>query len=248
MRVNRRLAIIICFALTSWGRADQTPATKPASPENVRITVDTSQAPDLAPWAAQTLVPVLKAWYPKIVAELPVPGHTAPDHFSILFDSKYKGVAKTIGTYVVADPDWMRAELHREAVGAFVHEEVHVVQQPFHVLHGHHMPIWLLEGSCDYIRWFQYEPPKLRPRPRASQAKYDGSYRVSAAFLQWVIANYDKDIIPEMNVANYYGVYSDELWVKYTGKSAAQLGAEWKATLQTAQTRPVAITDSKSAK
>ncbi len=207
-------------------------ATQPASTGSVvRIRVDTSQAPDLDPWARQTLVPVLQTWYPKIVAELPVPHYTPPDHFAILFDAKYKGVAQTEGTFIVANPDWFRSQLHREAVGAFVHEEVHVVQQPFHVFHGRHMPTWLLEGSADYIRWFEFEPAKLRPHPTGDEAQYDASYRVSAAFLQWVINNYDKDIVAQMNVANYQGVYSDELWVKYTGKTAAQLGAQWKAQL-----------------
>ena len=106
----------------------------------------------------------------------------------------------------MADPDWFRKELNREAVGALVHEEVHVVQQPFHIFRGHHMPTWLLEGSCDYIRWFQYEPPALRPHPTADRARYDASYRTSAAFLHWVITYYDKDIVSQMNVANCDGL------------------------------------------
>jgi hypothetical protein len=212
--------------------AEGAAATQPTSTSTVvRIRVDTSQAPDLDPWARRTLIPVLQAWYPRIVAELPVPHYTPPDHFSILFDVKYKGVAQTVGTFIVANPQWFREQIGKEAVGALVHEEVHVVQQPFHVFHGRHMPTWLLEGSADYIRWFEYEPAKLRPHPTGDEARYDASYRVSAAFLQWVINNYDKDIIVQMNVANYQGVYSDELWVKYTGKTAARLGAQWKAQL-----------------
>ena len=199
--------------------------------DNVRITVDTSQAPDLAPWAEQALVPTLKQWYPKVVADIPVPGHVPADQFTIVFDPSYKGVAATSGTHVVANPDWFRSQLKGEAVGALLHEMVHVVQLPWHNMHGQHMPIWLLEGSCDYIRWFQYEPARLRPHPSADQAKYDASYRTTAAFLNWVIAHHDKDVVAQMNAANFNGTYSDELWVKYTGKTAAELGADWKASL-----------------
>jgi alpha-mannosidase len=207
-------------------------ATRPAGVAGaVHIKVDTSQAPDLAPWAEQTLVPVLVEWYPKIAAELPVPGHVPADHFTIVFDPAYKGVAATSGTHVVANPEWFRSQLKGEAVGALLHEEVHVVQLPFHNMHGQHMPLWLLEGTCDYIRWFQYEPANLRPHPHGDRAKYDASYRTTAAFLKYVVDRYDKDLIAQMNAANFNGTYSDDLWAKYTGKSAADLGAEWKASL-----------------
>ena len=230
MRLLPLLTVSLFLAVTAVARADPAPTTRPDSPgTGVRITVDTSKAPDLADWSTDKLV--LVEWYPKIVAELPVEGFTPPDHFSIVFDPKYTGVAATSGTHVVANPAWFRTELNNEAVGALLHEEVHVVQQPYHRLHGRHMPTWLLEGSCDYIRWFQYEPASKRPRVRASQAKYDAAYRPTAVFLQWVISHYDKDIVPQMNAANVNGTYTDDLWVKYTGHTAAELGAEWKASL-----------------
>ena len=240
MRLSRTVSALVILTAATTARADPAPTTGPDSPgTDVRITVDTSQAPDLAGWAHDTLVPTLREWYPKIVAELAIPGHPAPDHFSITFDPKNKGVAYTIGTHVVGNPAWFRTQLHGEAVGALLHEAVHVVQNPWHAPHGHHMPGWLLEGSCDYIRWFQFEPASHRPRVRASQAKYDASYRVTAAFLQWVITRYDKHIVPELNTASFNGAYSDDLWVKYTGKTVADLGAEWKASLAPA-TRPAA--------
>ncbi len=204
---------------------------RPDAAGGVRITVDTSQAPDLGPWAAETLVPTLRAWYPKIAADLPVPGHPPPDHFSIVFDTGYTGVAATSGTHVVANPAWFRANLKGEAVGALLHEAVHVVQSPSHTLRGRHMPTWLLEGTADHIRWFQFEPPSARPRVRPDCAQYDASYRTTAAFLAWVLARHDRDLLVQMNAANYAGTYSDDLWVKYTGRTAAALGAEWKQSL-----------------
>ena len=232
MRLSLLFTASLILAFGAVARADPAPTTKPDSlGTGVRITVDTSKAPDLADWSKDKLVPVLVEWYPKIVAELPVKGYTPPDHFSIVFDPAYKGVAATSGTHVVANPAWFRTELKGEAVGALLHEEVHVVQQPYHRFRGHHMPTWLLEGTCDYIRWFQYEPAKLRPHVSAAHAKYDASYRVTAVFLQWVISHYDKDVLVQMNAANYEGTWSEDLWTKYTGHTAAELGAEWKASL-----------------
>lgn len=233
MRLNRLLTAALALAAPAVALADPAPTTRPDSlGADVKITVDTSQAPDLAPWANDTLVPILKEWYPKIIADLPVEGGKPADHFTIVFDPKYKGVAATLRTRVVANPEWFRGQIDKEAVGALLHEAVHVVQNPWHQMRGKHMPSWLLEGSCDYIRWFQYEPEKLRPHVRdASKAKYDASYRTTAVFLKWVMAKYDKDIVAQMNAANYMGKYSDDLWVKYTGKSAADLGAEWKASI-----------------
>ncbi len=232
MRTLPLLAVAATLWATAAAWADPAPTTRPDSLGfDVKITVDTSKAPDLADWANNQCVPVLREWYPKIIAELPVDNYVPPTHFEIFFDPKYQGVAETGGTHVRVNPAWIRTELKGEAIGALLHEEVHVVQQPYHRMHGHHMPTWLLEGSCDYIRWFQYEPASKRPRVSYRTAKYDAAYRPTAVFLQWVISKYDKDIVPQMNAANYNGTYSDALWVKYTGHSAADLGAEWKASL-----------------
>ena len=233
MRLDPLLAAgVILIAGGRSVQADPAPATGPATaPAGVRISIDTARAPDLTAWATDTLVPVLRAWYPRISAELPVPGHVPADHFSVVFDPDYKGVAATSGTHVVANPAWFRTQLRGEAVGALLHEEVHVIQRPGHALGGHHMPTWLLEGSADYIRWFEFEPAAARPHPRADHARYDASYRTTAAFLAWVTAHYDRHLVAELNAANYAGTYADDLWVRYTGRTAADLGAEWKRGL-----------------
>src|SRR5882757_10484970 len=66
-------------------------------PAKVKITINTEQAPDLDDWAQHKLKPVLEEWYPKICAQLPVPGFTPTDHFSVTFVNNYKGVAYTQG-------------------------------------------------------------------------------------------------------------------------------------------------------
>ena len=91
------------------------------------ISIDTSGAPDLKQWAETKLAPALSEWFPKIIAELPVPGYTPPTRFSVRIGPG-NGVAATSGTRVTANAAWFRGQLNGEAVGALIHEEVHVIQ------------------------------------------------------------------------------------------------------------------------
>lgn len=214
--------------------AESAPA---AAPEAVligdgrfRFSVDTSKAPDLAPWAKDTLIPVVKEWYPKVVELLPGKDFEAPRSFSIVFDPKYTGVAATTGTLIVCNPEWYRRELKREALGSVVHELVHVVQQ-----YGRRrVPGWLTEGLADYIRWYLYEPESKGceiPPTAADRVRHDQSYRVSANFLNWVVTRHDKDLIPKLNTALREGTYSPEMWKARTGQDVDALAGEWKKSL-----------------
>jgi hypothetical protein len=95
---------------------------------SAQITIDTSKAPDMKDWAERKLAPVLAEWYPKISALLPTPGYTPPRKWSVVI-APGNGVAATSGTKVTANATWCRGQLDKQAVGALVHEEVHVVQQ-----------------------------------------------------------------------------------------------------------------------
>lgn len=127
------------------------------------IVFDTSETPELRPWVDAALRPVCQKWYPRIVAMLPSEGYTAPRRFTVTFRKEMKGVAYTTGTRIVCAADWFGKNLKGEAAGAVVHEMVHVVQQYRQVKGGNRNPGWLVEGMADYIRWFKYEPPSLRP-------------------------------------------------------------------------------------
>src|SRR5205823_4657262 len=119
------------------------------------ITIDTSKAGDLKEWAEQKLAPVLAEWYPKIVAMLPSEGYRAPTNFSVTI-APGRGVAATGGGRVTANSTWLKRELDREAIGALVHEEVHVVQRYGGGRRGNpnpdfkRPPGWLVEGIPDY--------------------------------------------------------------------------------------------------
>lgn len=205
---------------------------------NCTITINTAAATDLSDWARNKLAPVMAAWYPQIVAMLPSPGFTAPDHFSLTIKPT-DGVAVTSGNRVTANSDWLRKELDREAVGSLVHEMVHVVQH----IRGDG-PGWLIEGTADYVRWFKYEPQShgadvvWMRHLRHFTPRYDASYRVTANFLDYVSRKYDPDIVAKLNAAMRERRYDPDLWKQYTGKTVQELGDEWKAQLEAQLTAP----------
>ena len=44
--------------------------------------------------------------------------------------------------------------------------------------------------------------------------------------------NYDADIVGQLNAAMREGKYDDGLWKKFTGKTAPELGEEWKKEIE----------------
>ena len=195
------------------------------------IVFDFSEAPELKDWVTTKLQPICVEWYPKIVAMLPSEGYEAPKKFTIYFRKNYRGVAAAAGNRIVCSIDWFRNNLDGEAAGAVVHEMVHVVQQYGRRPGARRNPGWLVEGVADYIRWFDYEPESARPKPRADRANYDDSYRTTGHFLDYLTKKYDKEIVKKLNAAMREGKYSDDLWKEITGRTADELGQEWKQTL-----------------
>lgn len=111
-------------------------------------------------------------------------------------------------------------------IGAMVHETVHCVQ----LYRGRGNPGWLVEGVADYLRFFKYEAAK--PKPLAPErAKYDGSYRTSAAFLAFLTEKYDPQIVRKLNATMREGKYKEDVWKELTGKPVEELGREWQKSL-----------------
>ena len=206
-------------------------------------TLDVSEAPDLQAWCGKNLIPVLEEWYPKIIELIPVAGVT-PSH-EITFTLKdmtnvaghMDGVpAYASGNSVVFNAKFMRDQKTGEAIGAGIHEIVHVVQfgsgqgKRNRPGSGGRPPTWVTEGVADYIRWFLYEPQSKGAeitKRNVGRAKYDDSYRTTANFFDWVIKHHQKDLMRKLNIATHDG-YSEQLWKDWTGKTLQELGAEWK--------------------
>jgi hypothetical protein len=138
--------------------------------------------------------------------------------------SDYRGVAATGGNHIVGSVKFFKE--HPDDVGAMVHETVHVVQS----YRGQRNPGWLVEGVADYVRFFKFEPGNLGPI-NAERSHYNGSYRVTAAFLAFLVERYDKDIVRKLNHLMRTGEYGEESFKELTGKTLDQLDDEWRATL-----------------
>ena len=204
-----------------------------------QITIDTSDTPELREWAHQHIAPMAKEWYPKIIQMLPSDGYEAPKSFSITFIEDMRGVANTAGTRIRCAAPWFKNNLKGEAVGAVFHEIVHVVQQYGRARRenpsARRAPGWLTEGIPDYLRWYKFEPEsggaEITKR-NFSRARYDGSYRPTANFLNWASEKYNKELAMRLNAAIRTGNYEEALWTQLTGHTVQELGAAWKAELQ----------------
>lgn len=195
-------------------------------PPSGAIRIDGSETPELKDWIEKKLRPAAETWYPKIAEFLASDGFAAPARLSVTFRKEMDGVAYTAGTRVVCAGPWFSKNLEGEAVGAVIHELVHVVQQ-YGRARGQPNPGWLVEGVADYVRWFLYEPRHLRPRPDPARTRYTDSYRVTAAFLNYLTETQDPRIVPKLNAAMREGRYRPELWKELTGRTVDELWAKY---------------------
>lgn len=199
---------------------DAPPKSEPAA----RIRVDTSDTPALEDYGKK-VQELAEEWYPRIAKAFPSEGYSAPESVTITFRKDYRGVAAASGNRIVCAEKWFTE--HPEDLGAIIHELVHVVQR---YRRGQH-PGWLVEGIADHYRFFIYEPEDQRPRPRGDRARYDASYRVSAAFLEWAREQHDPKLVVKLNAACREGRYTPEIWKELTGQDLSALGEAWKASL-----------------
>ena len=228
--------IVLIMALAMSVAVAETNKTFEAAGGKYQFTMDTSVAEDLSDWANTELAAVVKDWYPKIIKLLPSDGFEAATNVTIRFRDNMGGTpASAGGGRVNCNAGWFRKNLKGEAKGAVVHELVHVVQDYGRARRTNpdatRTPGWIVEGIPDYLRWFIYEPQakgaEITQR-NLTRAKYDGNYRITANFLNWVVEKYDKQIIQKLNVAARQGKYAEELWKEYTGKTVQDLGDEWR--------------------
>lgn len=202
----------------------------------MRFCIDSTEAPDLTEWCEAKLKPVVQAWYPKLVAELSSGGYQAPASVTLRFRTDMGGTpASASGAGVNLNAVWFRRERSREALGAVVHELVHVVQNYGCARRTNPSatptPGWVVEGIADYVRWFLYEPQSGGAEITSgnlARMRYDASYRVTANFLNWVVLTYDRELIRKLNAAAREGRYSEACWNEWTGQRVQDLGEAWK--------------------
>lgn len=190
----------------------------------VEFVVNVDDAPEMKEWAEKAAQACERA-YPMINEELKTEGYKPPHLIRLTMKTSYNGVAMAGGTRITGSVKFFKA--HPDDVGAMVHETAHVVQN----YRGRGNPSWLVEGVADYVRFFKYEPDKLG-RIDPNRARYNSSYRVTAAFLAYVTDKYDKALVIKLNKAMREGAYKEDLFKDLTGKTVQELGEEWRETLK----------------
>ncbi len=189
----------------------------------VEFAVDVSDAPEMKAWTENT-ARVCERAYAMINDELKSEDYSPPRLVRMTMRRDYQGVAATAGDRIVGSVKFF-AE-HSDDVGAMVHETVHVVQQ----YRNGNNPSWLVEGVADYVRFFKFEPGKVGPIDR-ERAHYNGSYRVTATFLAFLVEKYDRHLVRKLNEAMRSGRYRDDIFKELTGRTLEQLDEEWRASL-----------------
>lgn len=185
--------------------------------------VDANDAADLKEWGNKAGTLCVE-WFPKIAALLPSAGFTAPKKVTLYFDPNMKGVAHAADGKITISAAYVRG--HQDDWGMVVHELTHVVQS-----YPNGGPGWLVEGIADYIRIVHFEPQA--PRPKLTRlASYKDAYKTTAMFLEWIERHHTAGVVVKMNAALRKGEYSDELWTKFTRKTADELWALFMASLQ----------------
>ena len=162
--------------------------------------------------------------YPLICAELASPGYEPPRVIQVTV-ADYDGIAETSFLGIRVSSRFIRE--HPEDVdGAMVHEIAHVVQG-----YGlHWAPGWLTEVIADYVRFFRWSSGE-RGHIHPDRSHYNGSYRITASFLNFLVTRYDAEMVRKLNRAIREGHYRERLFQTITGKSASALGEEWRASL-----------------
>ena len=185
---------------------------------------DTTGAPELATWTKQNVVPLVRTWYPKLVKMFPSEGWKAHRKVKFRFTNESDYPAYASGNRVTLSRPWFNK--YPEDLGCIIHELFHVVQSGYHKTPG-----WLTEGLADYVRFYLYEPEShgCDMNLRSSEARYDGMYRVSANFLDFVERGHP-GVARELNALCRRGKYDEETyWKQRTGKTVKELETEWKS-------------------
>ena len=187
--------------------------------------VDTSAAPELDQWMRTKMVPAVRKWYPKLVEMFPSEGWEATKTITFNFNAgEDSPPAYTVGNVVTFGRKWIKG--NPGDVGCGIHELFHVVQDDY----PDEKTFWLQEGIADYVRWYLYEPEShgCDMDLTSDDVHYDGAYRESANFLDFVERRYP-GTVRELNALCRQGKYDEETyWKKRTGKGVKELETEWK--------------------
>ncbi len=184
---------------------------------------DISAAPDLAAWAKKAEQQMEDFW-PDTDALLYSDDFIPPNMVNVIYKTgpNVTGVAATGGGVMTINSAWARA--HADDTGLTVHETAHVIQAM-----SAYNPVWLIEGTADYIRWIKFEPQNFTYRIDPKKSTYHDAYRTTAAFLAYCELHYDSKLVTKLNTATRFGKFDISMFKTYCGKDVDMLWSEFVA-------------------
>ncbi len=212
-------------------------------PGSAKLVFDTSKAPDLRQWTEETFAPVMREWFVKLSDLMATDGWEPPKEILFSFVNERLASSTNAAAWAYAAErrvslraDWFRMNLKGEALGATIHELVHIMQN-YVVQPGfsrEKCPTWASEGEADYVRWFLFEPESdgaAYVRKNPYMYRYNGSYRVTASFFDFVERHYPGTMKKLTAVLRSCAFDNDAFWPAATGKTAQELESDWHAEL-----------------
>lgn len=179
---------------------------------------------------APRLIDLFFKVYPKEAKEY---NHDAVKTVFFVIDPSYTRTPAATWTETTRfSPTWFSQ--HPEDIDCATHELMHVVQGYDFSNYGRNesvMPVWLVEGICDYVRYqFGIENiPANWTLPAVSpNQSYRNSYRVTARFFIWLKKHKDKHIVKQLDKALRDGNYNAAIWTKLTGETVDQLWNDYE--------------------
>jgi len=192
-----------------------------------KVTIVPSGDAKIDDWACRTLRPLISDWHLRLVRDFGSREMRIPAEITIRFRADMGGACVTTANDEISiNQAWCRGRLDNDVPGTLIHELMYLVQQ-----YKGSYPSWLQQGLADYVRWYLFEGAGDAcdfPDWSADEVRYDGSYRYTANFLNWVSKKYGDSVIKKIDAACRAGWYREDLWQELTGRSVADLGAEWK--------------------
>jgi len=195
------------------------------------VNVDYHEVPELAEWAEKVRRDA-EAIYPRMARVFGSKGYVPPRQVLFTFKKDMKGVAGTSGRRVAFAASWIKS--HPDDYGCAIHELAHVVQS-----YPRYDPVWLIEALADYVRFWIYEDPSRRPRPKPEKVRVKDTYQRGAAFLAWLAETRGENIITDLSAAIRELRYEDELFKEYTGKTLEELTEDFRRSLRDTEQAPM---------
>ncbi len=161
------------------------------------VSLKYSTCPDLERFAIKSKI-ICENYYGKLIEQLDSRGYKPYPNVRLEV-KEMKGVAATGGNYIAYAADFYRK--NKQDFGSVVHELTHVVQQS-----PAYDPVWVIESTADYLRYYYGYRGKLQESPGAH---FTNGYQRGADFFKYIVntyklPNFIKDLNAEVRAKTFH--------------------------------------------